>query len=221
MWSSHRCAGPPEDPLSPITRFFEAAKPILHAEIKPTANFTGRDAALDAIGEALERGAKAAITQPAAVHGLGGIGKSTLAREFAWRAAEAGPLFRRVVAPRGEVHGQRHLGRHRAGPRRSARRALSRPRTAEGTREGRARHAALSLHRAASKSPGFSSTTMSTTRRCWTPGRRPPNVQVLMTSRLGGWGAEVAPVEVEEWALDEAIRYLRDASGRGDLDDDR
>ena len=50
----------------------------------------------------------------------------------------------------------------------------------------------------------------------WTP---PANVQVLMTSRLGGWGAEVAPVEVEEWALDEAVRYLRDASGRGDLDE--
>ena len=39
-----------------------------------------------------------------------------------------------------------------------------------------------------------------------------------MTSRLGGWGAEVTAVE-EEWAQDEAIRYLRDASGRGDLDE--
>ncbi len=79
--------GRQKDPLSPNTRFFEAAKPILHTEIKPTANFTGREAQLDAIGAALERGAKTAITQPAAVHGLGGIGKSTLAREFARAAA--------------------------------------------------------------------------------------------------------------------------------------
>ena len=50
----------------------------------------------------------------------------------------------------------------------------------------------------------------------WAP---PANVQVLMTSRLGNWGAEVAPVEVEEWELDEAVRYLREASGRGDLGD--
>ncbi len=50
----------------------------------------------------------------------------------------------------------------------------------------------------------------------WAP---PANVQVLMTSRLGNWGAEVAPVEVEEWELDEAVRYLREASGRGDLSD--
>jgi hypothetical protein len=49
----------------------------------------------------------------------------------------------------------------------------------------------------------------------WLP---PAGVQVLMTSRLGGWGAEVTAVE-EEWAQDEAIRYLRDASGRGDLDE--
>ncbi len=75
-------------PLAGAARYFEAAKPILHAEIKPTANFTGRAAALAAIGAALERGAKTAITQPAAVHGLGGIGKSTLAREFARAAAK-------------------------------------------------------------------------------------------------------------------------------------
>jgi hypothetical protein len=48
----------------------------------------------------------------------------------------------------------------------------------------------------------------------WLP---PAGVQVLMTSRLGGWGAEVTAVE-EEWAQDK-IRYLRDASGRGDLDE--
>ena len=50
----------------------------------------------------------------------------------------------------------------------------------------------------------------------WAP---PANVQVLMTSRLGRWGAQVAPVEVDEWAPDEAIRYLREASRRPDLGD--
>jgi hypothetical protein len=50
----------------------------------------------------------------------------------------------------------------------------------------------------------------------WPP---PASVQVLMTSRLASWGAKVTAVEVEEWARDEAIRYLRDASGRGDLDE--
>lgn len=78
--------GRQKNPLSPITRFFEAAKPVLHDEIKPTAIIIGREAECDAIAAALARSAKTAITQAAAVHG---IGKSTLAREFAWRAAEA------------------------------------------------------------------------------------------------------------------------------------
>jgi hypothetical protein len=69
-------------------RYFEASKPILHNEIKPVPNFTGREAALAAISAALSRGSATAITQPAAVHGLGGIGKTTLARQFAWEAAE-------------------------------------------------------------------------------------------------------------------------------------
>jgi hypothetical protein len=50
----------------------------------------------------------------------------------------------------------------------------------------------------------------------WPP---PANVHVLVTSRLSRWSAQVAQVEVEEWTLPEAIRYLRSASGRADLND--
>ncbi len=166
-------AGRQKDPLSPITRFFEAAKPILHAEIKPTANFTGREAALDAIGAALERGANAAITQPAAVHGLGGIGKSTLAREF------AGP--RRLLAAIPACGG-------------SARRS---PRTAPpGTASSRGSPICAPCSIPASKPPkerakaardtlsflstgGFEKPWLLVydnvdDGRCWRPGRRPP-----------------------------------------------
>jgi hypothetical protein len=67
-----------------LARLFSATRALLHPEIKPTASFTGRDAEMAAIGAALASGAEAAIIQPAAVHGLGGIGKSTLARQYAW-----------------------------------------------------------------------------------------------------------------------------------------
>jgi hypothetical protein len=54
---------------------------VLHPEIKPTHSFTGRASELRKISNALQSGHTAAISQPAAVHGLGGIGKSTLARD--------------------------------------------------------------------------------------------------------------------------------------------
>jgi hypothetical protein len=43
------------------------------------------------------------------------------------------------------------------------------------------------------------------------------NARVLVTSRLGAWGAGVAKVEVKEWHMPEAISYLLKESGRSDL----
>ena len=51
-----------------------------------TAHFAGRDAELEALHRALwGADGAAALTQPAAVHGLGGIGKSAIGKEFAKR----------------------------------------------------------------------------------------------------------------------------------------
>ena len=64
------------------------APQILHPEIRPMPSFTGREDLLDAIDRALwQKGGAAALTnaQSAAVHGLGGVGKSVLAQEYAWR----------------------------------------------------------------------------------------------------------------------------------------
>jgi tetratricopeptide (TPR) repeat protein len=56
---------------------------ILHPDIRPVPSFTGREDLLKAIGDALAaKGKTAALTQ--AVRGLGGVGKSVLAREWAW-----------------------------------------------------------------------------------------------------------------------------------------
>ncbi len=43
------------------------------------------------------------------------------------------------------------------------------------------------------------------------------NAQVLVTTRLSGFSREVRTVDIEEWALPDAIRYLREESGRSDL----
>ncbi len=63
-------------------------KTILHSQIAPLQNFTGRDEDLRRLEEMLFAGSRAAVTQSAqtaAVSGLGGLGKSMLAREYGWR----------------------------------------------------------------------------------------------------------------------------------------
>ena len=210
--------GRQKDPLSPATRFFAAAKPILHAEIKPTANFTGRAAALDAIGAALERGAKTAITQPAAVHGLGGIGKSTLAREFARAAAVAG-RYSGVWWLRAEKSKDSATWDGIEQGLADLRAVLFPGLEPPKERAKAARDTLNFLGSGGFEKPWllvYDNVDDEEVLETWAP---PANVQVLMTSRLGNWGAEVAPVEVEEWELDEAVRYLREASGRGDLGD--
>ena len=50
----------------------------------PNPFFTGRDQLLRDLHDGLHRQTAAAITQPQAVHGLGGVGKTQLAVEYAW-----------------------------------------------------------------------------------------------------------------------------------------
>ncbi len=69
---------------------------IIHPEIRPVPGFTGREAELEAVEAALwGKGGTAALTNmalprdasaaQAAMKGLGGVGKSVLAQEYAWR----------------------------------------------------------------------------------------------------------------------------------------
>jgi len=61
--------------------YLRASRSVVDTEaIRPVLGFSGRDDELAAIAAAFTAGAEAV-----AVHGLGGIGKSSLAREFAWR----------------------------------------------------------------------------------------------------------------------------------------
>jgi hypothetical protein len=64
-----------------LSNLFRESQPVLHPEIRSTPNFTGRD-------EQLFAALSGVNAQPAVVHGFGGIGKSTLAREYAWRASK-------------------------------------------------------------------------------------------------------------------------------------
>ena len=82
---------PAEADFSQLYR--RSGKQHLHPEVRAVPGFTGRDAELEQLGKALwEKGGRAAITNnqsaTAAVRGLGGVGKSVLAQEYAWRNRE-------------------------------------------------------------------------------------------------------------------------------------
>jgi len=55
--------------------------------------FKGREDMVEKLRLALRTGKTAAITQVQAIHGLGGVGKSRLAVEYAWRALEEGQYW--------------------------------------------------------------------------------------------------------------------------------
>ena len=66
---------------------------LIHRDIRPVPGFAGREDLLEAIEKALwQYGGTAALTNSdahaAAVKGLGGVGKSVLAQQYAWRERE-------------------------------------------------------------------------------------------------------------------------------------
>jgi hypothetical protein len=51
----------------------------------PNPGFTGREADLEQLGVLLQKRGEVAVTQTVALHGLGGVGKTQLAIEYAWK----------------------------------------------------------------------------------------------------------------------------------------
>ncbi len=66
-------------------RFPGSLPPVWNVPHRRNPNFTGRDALLGDLRQALATGGHAALTQ--AIHGLGGVGKTQLAVEYAYRNA--------------------------------------------------------------------------------------------------------------------------------------
>ena len=79
-----RFPGAAAKPAQPAPRF-PGALPAIWNLPRRNPTFTGRAAPLDALRASLNGGSAAAVTQPAGITGLGGIGKSQLAIEYAYR----------------------------------------------------------------------------------------------------------------------------------------
>jgi tetratricopeptide (TPR) repeat protein len=75
----------PSDARSPAPRYPGALPRIWNVPHQRNPNFTGRAELLARLEQALRSGQSAALTQPQAIHGLGGVGKTQLATEYAYR----------------------------------------------------------------------------------------------------------------------------------------
>jgi tetratricopeptide (TPR) repeat protein len=201
--------------LGAIGEYWRAPRPVVHPEIRPTSSFTGRRAELEAIHALLWSGQAAAITQPVAARGLGGIGKSALAREYAYQHQSdyAGVWWLNAARPADGAAGFEGVERALVELGAIFIRGLE-----EAKDRGAAARRAMDLiaHGGFEK-PWllvYDNADAARVLREWPPIG---NVHVLMTTRIGGWPVEIRTVEVEEWTLQEAISYLRAESGRSDL----
>jgi tetratricopeptide (TPR) repeat protein len=207
-----RQKGQPPD----LSKLFNKAQSVLHPEIRPTPNFTGRDEPLVAIERALTGGARAATIRPVAVHGFGGMGKSTLAREYALRASKENTYtgiwwLNAAKAPDSDTFDGIEQGLVGV-------RSLLYPGTGEPQDRAQAARdtlAFLSAH--GSEKPWllvYDNADDQKVLSAWAP---PANVRVLMTSRIANWRSDVAGIDVGEWTMAEAVAYLHEESGRADL----
>ena len=72
----------------PITGSAPVASPLWNIPFTRNLFFTGRDNLLTALEQALQANQATALSQPQAMSGLGGVGKTQVAVEYAYRHAQ-------------------------------------------------------------------------------------------------------------------------------------
>ncbi|MBV8343406.1 MAG: tetratricopeptide repeat protein [Candidatus Eremiobacteraeota bacterium] len=185
-----------DDAAAPAGPYWRSPSVILDPEvIRETPSFTGREDELRAIATALESGARTIV------YGLGGTGKSSLLREFAWRHRERFSVIAWLDAEteNGIIEGFIRLGSLFV---RGLDEVTDRQRAAQ-----RAKTTLLSLSAGLRKPILLLFDNVSHRRLLndWAPRE---GVQVLASSRNADWGGGARTVPLSAWPLDDAVRYL-------------
>jgi tetratricopeptide (TPR) repeat protein len=190
---------------SPSAAYWRAPRTVVDTEaIRPVSSFSARDEELAAISAGLSK--DGAVV---AVYGLGGVGKTSVAREYAWRSRERYSVVWWLKSQTEDdvVEGLLRLGAvfvpglDRLADRRAAAQRVI------GSALQRSAKPALLI---------FDNLEDERLLRTWLPRT---GARALVTSRNAAWGAEVTAIPLHAWELETAARYLHRESRRADLSD--
>jgi tetratricopeptide (TPR) repeat protein len=182
--------------------YWRAPRCVVDTEaIRPAPGFSGREDELTDIATAFSGG------ETVAVCGLGGVGKSSVAREFAWRHRDEYSVVWWLNAQSDDtiIEGLLRLGAIfiRGFERLSDRRAAARQ-VIDSLLAGFSKPALLV----------FDNVEDERLLRAWMPTA---NARTLATSRNATYGADVTAIALHVFDLDRAAAYLIRESGRPDL----
>ena len=182
-----------------------ALPPGFKVPLRRNPNFTGREALLDALREALTSGKAAALTQ--AIHGLGGVGKTQLALEYAYRHAAD---YRLV----GWVRSEEAV--RRASDYAALAAALGLP-----EKDAQDQDAIIQAVRACLETRGdwllvFDNAPAPQALGEYLP--RNPAGHVVVTSRYAAWRGVAKPLEVPRFPRPESVKFLLERTGSEDAD---
>lgn len=190
-------------PTLPAGPYWRAPRSILDAEtIRPVPNFSGRDMELISLTEALLPPNAVVV-----VHGLGGVGKSSIVREYAWRHRDDYSIIWCLNAESDDaiVDGLLRLGS-----------LFVRGLEQHADRRAAAAHIVGSILSGFEKPVLLILDNLEDERllRAWQPRN---NGRLLATSRNTAWSADVTEIALTTWSNDAAVAYLQRESGRSDL----
>jgi DNA-binding SARP family transcriptional activator/Tfp pilus assembly protein PilF len=185
--------------------YWRAPQSISNADaIRAVPSFTGRQTELRQLDAALWGSAG-----QAAIHGLGGVGKSALAREYARRNRDryAAVWWLNAETEAGIIDGLVRLGSEfvpalaKVEDRRSAAEQVT-----ANVLSGLTKPVLLV----------FDNLDDERLLRAWSPR---PAAQILVTTRHAGLGGDVVPIRLQAWPPAETVDYLRREIGRDDISD--
>ncbi|MGC2632753.1 MAG: FxSxx-COOH system tetratricopeptide repeat protein [Candidatus Cybelea sp.] len=171
------------------------------AQFHPVPTFIGRDAQLAAVDATLQRESAIVV-----VHGMGGVGKSSVAREYGWRNREAYSVvwWLNAQSEAGIIDGLVGLGAMfvQGLDKLDDRRAAA-ERVVNSVLGGFDKPVLLV----------FDNLEEEGLLRTWLPR----TARALATSRGIAWSTDITAIPLPVWSLDTAAEYLQRASGRSDV----
>lgn len=191
--------------VAPSGPYWRAPQTIVDPEaIRPVAGFSGRDETLEALETALSDDASIIV-----VHGLGGVGKSSLAREYAWfhRDRYAIVWWLNAQTEDGIIDGFLRLGA-----------LLTRGLDRLADRRSAAQQVARSMLGGFAKPVLLIFDNLEDERllRSWQPRT---GARALVTSRRAAWSSDIRTISLDVWTQEAAIAYLQRECGRADLNE--